>query len=105
MKSQAFTVYDSKAEAYLRPFFEQSIGTACRAFQNACNNEESAFAKNPEDFTLFHLGSWDDETATFELLTAKRAYGLALEYIRGPSEHALAEMLATTPTNEDPSNA
>lgn len=79
-----FTVYDSKAAAYLPPFYEQSIGSALRSFGDTCKNEEHVFNKHSEDFTLFHLGVFDDQTCKFELLDALTSLGLASEYTNHP---------------------
>ena len=63
MKVSIYSVYDSKAEAYLQPFFSQSNGTAIRAFEQAVNGE-TEFSKYPADFTLFKIGEFSDESAT-----------------------------------------
>lgn len=51
-----FSVYDSKAEAYLRPFFAETKGLAVRGFRDAVNDPSSPMFKYPEDFTLFWIG-------------------------------------------------
>lgn len=55
-------VYDSKAEAYLRPFFARSTGEALRSFGDEVNsgNKDSAVCHHPEDFVLYELGTWDE---------------------------------------------
>lgn len=59
-----FTVYDSKAELYLPPFYEQTIGQAIRAFTDTSNNTEHPFCKHSPDFTLFEIGTFDNLTAS-----------------------------------------
>jgi len=75
-----FTVYDSKAELYLPPFYNQTKGQAVRAFQDTTNTPEHSFHKHPEDFTLFYLGTYDDCTAKFDLEATPHSLGTALEY-------------------------
>lgn len=75
-----FTVYDSKAEAYLQPFYMQSKGAAVRAFADSCNDPQSQFFKHPEDFTLFELGEYDDSTAKITSHQTLKSIGLALEF-------------------------
>lgn len=82
MISQAFTIYDSKAEAYLSPFFMQSKGQALRAFQDAAQDKETQFAKHPSDFTLFEIGEYDDSTGIFTQYENKTSLGLAIEFIK-----------------------
>ena len=67
MKVKIFTVYDSKAEAYMPPFFMQSTGQAMRTFEDTVRDENHAFAKHPEDYTIFELGTFDDANASIEM--------------------------------------
>lgn len=77
-----FSVFDSKAEAFMSPFFMNSKGSAIRAFTEISHDKTHAFGKNPEDFTLFHLGSWNDSSASFDLLATPASLGLAIEFIK-----------------------
>lgn len=65
-KLLAFAVYDSKAEAYLRPFFAEAKGLAVRSFQDAVNDEKSPMCAHAADYTLFHVGSFDPVTGIVE---------------------------------------
>lgn len=60
-----YSVYDSKAEAFLMPFFSQTQGVAVRSFISAIAEEGNPFRKFAEDYTLFELGEWDQGTAEF----------------------------------------
>lgn len=84
MKLRVFTVFDSKAAAYLPPFFMGEMGAATRAFKDCANDPSHAFGKHPEDYMLFCLGTFDDSTALFELLPAKFAVAGALELVERP---------------------
>lgn len=83
MKQQVFAVFDCKLSAFMVPFFAPSIGVACRMFADAAQNADSALAKHPEDYTLMHLGEWDDMTGGFNGLLAPANLGMAVQY-RGP---------------------
>lgn len=80
MKTTLFTVYDTKAEAYLPPFNFNTIGQALRAFADMCNTPEHGFCRHPEDYTLFKLGTFDDQKALFDLETNPQPLGTAIEY-------------------------
>lgn len=67
-KLQIFSIYDKKAVAYQNPFFYHQKGQALRAFEDAVNDPQIAFNKHPEDFSLFHIGEWDDSTGTIKSL-------------------------------------
>ncbi len=86
MIMKIFSVYDSKAEAYLPPFFFASTGQAVRAFADNCNEENSMLCKHPEDYTLFELGTWDDANAMV-LIAEHRSLGKAIEYRTIPMPH------------------
>lgn len=59
------TIYDSAVEAYMRPFFVPAVGAAMRAFTDEVNNPQGDMFKHPEDYVLFELGEWDDQTGRF----------------------------------------
>lgn len=79
MKMYIYSIYDSKAEAYLRPFFSPSKGLALRSVLAALEDPNHDLAKYPGDFTLFELGVWDDATGLFEPHSAKLNLGVMLE--------------------------
>lgn len=80
MLLKLFTVYDSKAEAYLPPFYLSTRGQAIRAFSDSVNDPNHAFNRHPADYTLFMIGEFDDQNASFNLDHAKTSLGLALEF-------------------------
>ncbi len=61
-----FTVFDSKAKAYLQPFFSVNTETAQREFKTAVNGE-GQFNNFAEDYSLYLLGMFDQETSQFKL--------------------------------------
>lgn len=75
-----FTVYDSKAEAYLQPFFAPTIAVAIRSFTKAADNPSHDFHHFPGDFTLFELGEWDEQAGTTFMYDAQVSLGLALHH-------------------------
>lgn len=58
-----FTVYDSKVESYLQPFFMRSVGEAIRGFEDVCNTPDHMFNKHAGDYSLVHIGEYDEKTA------------------------------------------
>lgn len=62
-----FTVFDSKAEAYMQPFFSRNNGTATRMFETEVNNPDSDFHRHAEDYSLFRLGVFIQGTAEIQL--------------------------------------
>ena len=81
MIHQIFTVHDSKAEAYLPPFYLPARGAALRSFSDTANDASHAFNQHPGDYTLFALGTYDDSSSSFDLLPTPLNLGLALDFI------------------------
>lgn len=77
----AFAVHDSKAELFTKPFFEVTVGTAVRAFSDSVNSEGSDFHRHAEDFTLFHVGSFDDAMGVFVKFDAPVSLGNAVTFV------------------------
>lgn len=83
MRVCIFAVYDSKAAVYSQPFFSQSAASGIRAFEHVVNDREHAFGRNPEDYTLFQIGEWDDVAgALIPAAPAPVALGLATQFVR-----------------------
>jgi hypothetical protein len=68
MKKVICSVFDVKALVYSDPFFSTNIMTATRDFSYAANDATTSIGRNPEDFSLYCLGDFDDSTAIVTLL-------------------------------------
>ena len=65
-------VKDSAADAFGRPFFVPTIGLAMRSFIDEVNNRESPFNAHPDDYTLYEIGDFDDNTGLLFSLDTPR---------------------------------
>lgn len=65
---QLFTIRDSKGETATPPKASKTIGEAERMLELAVNNpkSEDLLALYPQDFDLWHLGTFDDQTMKIE---------------------------------------
>ena len=63
MKKEIFTIFDSKANSYLQPFFLDTNEVAIRAIVDCLEDQNHNFARHPSDYTLFNIGSFDNQTA------------------------------------------
>lgn len=81
MVVKMFCVYDAKAFAYMPPFTFAEKGMAARAFANMANNRETNIGSNPEDFYLYFIGTFDDQTG---LVVAEEHenMGVALSFLK-----------------------
>lgn len=73
-------VYDIKARAFLVPFYVGHIDIGRRAFGDVANDPQHQISKNAEDFILYYLGKWNDESAEFTLEQKPSHLGTALNY-------------------------
>lgn len=66
MKQECFSVYDRRTQYFNVPFFSPTIESGKRVFMEACRNGETLLHKYPEDYELYHVGSFDDSSAHFD---------------------------------------
>lgn len=76
-----YCIYDSKAEAYMSPWFVDKDGQALREFQDAVQNRDTPFNKHPEDYTLFKIGTYDQNTGKLSSLDTPVSMGVGIEYV------------------------
>ncbi len=82
-----FAIFDSQAKAYFPPFFLPEKGQALRTFGDHVNSDDS-IGQHPKDYTLFHLGSFDDQTAKISLVTPE-ALGNGIEFVINASADSI----------------
>lgn len=81
MKTRIYTIYDCKTEAYDKPFYSLGDGEAFRMLYRTILKGENNFADYPEDYTLFWIGVYDDETGSIDPASAKISLGTCLDII------------------------
>lgn len=94
---QMFQVYDSKAKAYLPPFFLASAGLAVRAISECVTDPKHNFCKYSEDFCLYHTGSWDDLDGSIDQFKTPINLGLCTSF-----KPVVKSELALTNSKEEP---
>lgn len=87
MIHRIFSVLDLKIGAYASPFFMPTVAAAKRAFSGACNDPSTMLYKHPEDFSLYLLGEFDDESGAVTPVQPENL-GLAASYKRVLTEES-----------------
>lgn len=59
---EMYSVFDSKAKAFTQPWYAANQFVALRHFVAAVNDPETMFYKHPLDYTLYRVGSFNDES-------------------------------------------
>lgn len=74
MLLQLISIRDSAIDAYDAPRAVVSVGGAVRSFGDEVNraDEKNPMYKHPDDYELYHLGSYDDAAAEFDLFDKPR---------------------------------
>lgn len=63
MNLTMYSVHDEKAQAFLTPFFMLHDGQAIRTFEDCINSRDHQFSHHPSDYTLFKIGTFNDQGA------------------------------------------
>lgn len=66
MKLNVYSVYDKAAKVYSPAFNAQNNAVALRMFDSACKNPDTQVAKYPQDYELYLLAEWDDNTGEYK---------------------------------------
>lgn len=85
MKTQVFSILDHKSSAYGSPFFSPAVGVAIRSFSDLCRDDKTNLFRHPEDFSLFHIGEFDDSNATLVSFVELRPVAKALDFVKDSS--------------------
>lgn len=93
MELVIFSVHDSKAEAFVQPFFTPTVATGLRAFESSANDPDTMMCQHPGDYTLFELGTFEHDTAAITLHNTPINHGLAIAYKTADRPQAVANLL------------
>jgi len=80
MTYYTFSIYDVKAQNYHIPYNLKNEAIAIREFADIVNDPQTSIYKHPEDYTLFKIGTWDDQNAQFKLEKTPKALGTGVEF-------------------------
>lgn len=55
-------VMNDKRSTFMTPSFDYNDATAIRNFEHACDNDQSLMFTHPEDFSIYRIGEYDNES-------------------------------------------
>lgn len=79
-------IFDEKVGGFLPPQVFVTSAVAIRSFAYAANMEEHDFWKFGADYTLFEIGTWDDQKGEMKMYETKIGHGTALQHRSAVSE-------------------
>lgn len=84
-----FSVHDSKANAFIQPFFAPTQAVGRRMFTQAATDPDSDICRFPADYTLFELGTFNSQSGMTTFHDSPVSLGLAVTF---KSQPLLAEV-------------
>lgn len=60
MKAHIYSIFDSCAGVYQKPFVGQSDGEVIRSFGDIAKDESHPIGQHPEHYSLWRIGSFND---------------------------------------------
>lgn len=83
MRYKIVCVRDRVADVFGQPSFVLSIGAAVRSFGDQINQKDgNPLSAHAEDFDLFQLGEFDDQTAEFHCEGPPRQIAIGKDLVK-----------------------
>lgn len=85
MKLRLFSLYDSGVGAYLKPFWADHKANAIRSFIQLINDKSdnnNMVANHPDQFVLFEIGEFDQNSGVFSSYQTPLSLGNGVEYVK-----------------------
>lgn len=79
------SVRDVAVESFSPPFTVVSLGLAIRMFGDECGKADSPMFAHPEDFSLYHVGSFDEVSGRLISLDNPTQISRGVEVRAGPA--------------------
>jgi hypothetical protein len=83
MKYEILTVRDAAVSEFMRPFHARTVPEGMRIFKEWATDPTTEINKNPEDYSLFHHGTFDGGSGGIEVLPQPTRVANALDFIQG----------------------
>lgn len=79
MKMQIVAIKDRALDAFMRPFFAQTLDQAKRMFRDEINRPNSEAGAHPEDYDLYHLGDFEDHNGKINQLEQPKQLAIGMQ--------------------------
>ena len=83
MRLQIFCIQDEAVGVFHQPMCFRSKGEAVRMFSDATGDEKSQIHEHPQDYVLWHVGEFDDETGILHPFAGNAKVGSGSEFVGG----------------------
>lgn len=79
---KTFSIYDSKTEAFIIPWYAPTTASGIRSFETAVKDPSTQFNQHPGDYTLFEIGEFDETLGIITMHRTPTNLGLAITYLK-----------------------
>lgn len=87
-----FSIYDIGVSTWLRPMFARNKGEMVRQFSEGVNDSKSSISRYADDYVLYEIGTWNDDTCEFNLHKAPIKIGVAREFLKPEPQNQLKDI-------------
>lgn len=84
---EIYVIRDQASQTFATPWFSLTLGTAMREFESGVTQPGTAYYDYPEHFSLYRLGTYEEESAQMDLYQEPEFIAKAVEFV----ERAKAE--------------
>lgn len=79
---KVFSVFDEKAQVFGQPFFLPHNGIALRSFSDLVQDSQTSINRHPEDFKLYLIGSYDDNSGSLNPVAQPEFLANATDFVK-----------------------
>lgn len=77
MNKFVLAIYDNTAKVFGQVITAPNVGSVTRELVDMMQDGNTTIAKHPEDFSLYQIGYFDDETGDIKPMQPDKLYSLA----------------------------
>lgn len=77
-----FSIRDMKSELFNPPFYAITLGEAERNFQSLVNDKQASINQYPEDYDLYYVGEYDNNTGKTQPLDTPQHLVKAVQLLK-----------------------
>lgn len=87
MMIKLYSVYDKEGNVFCAPFKEVNDNAAIRGFKVACRNTDTLISKFPQDYDLYAVGEFNENTGEYNSFVKRIYNGFTELAEKGSSEN------------------
>lgn len=82
MRFKVVAIKDNAILSFAQPVFVPHVGAAIRSFGDEVGKKDTQLGQHPEDYELYLLGEYDDQTGMFTQDTAPERVSSGKDFVK-----------------------